>query len=201
VLRFLFRLFTRLEVRGLENAPPGGPLVVILNHLGHLDPPLALAILPWTVEPIALSDLYDVPVTGQLIRLYGAIPVHRDQLDREVIRRAIQVLEEGRVLMLAPEARMSLTGALERARPGAAYLALRCGAPLLPIAITGTETAYSAWKRLRRPKLTVTIGQPFVLPPVEFRGGHRRERLEAATETMMRRIAELLPAEYRGVYG
>lgn len=200
LLRLLFGLFSQLEVRGLENLPAGGPLVVIINHLGHLDPPLVLAVLPWPVEPIALSDLYNVPVTGQLIRLYGAIPVHRGQFDREVIRRAIRVLEDGKVLLLAPEARMSLSGALERARPGAAYLALRCGAPLLPIAITGTETALSELRRLRRPTLTLTIGQPFALPRVELKGSHRRERLEAATETMMSRIAELLPQEYRGVY-
>lgn len=201
LFRLLFGLLTRLEVEGLENVPSHGPLIVVFNHLGHLDAALLIAVLPWPVEGIALADLYRVPVTGQLLRLYGAIPVHRDEFDRQVIRRALRALGEGKVLVLAPEARMSVTGALERARPGAAYFALRSGAPILPVAITGPERAYAKWKRLRRPRLTVTIGRPFVLPSYGGGSPTRHEKLAEATDEIMRRIAELLPPEYRGVYG
>ncbi len=201
LLRLLFRLLTRWEVKGIENLPESGPLVVAFNHLAHLDAPLLVATLPWPLEGIALADLYHVPVTGQFLRLYGAIPVHRDEFDREVIRRGLEVLATGKVLALAPEARMSRTGALERARHGAAYFALRSRAPILPLAITGTERAYSEWKRLRRPRLTVNIGRPFTPPPYESKGEARRRQLEEVTEEIMRRIAELLPPEYRGVYG
>jgi len=199
VLRGFFRLFTRLEVTGLEHVPSGGPLIVVFNHLGHLDGPLIVATMPWPIEGIALSDLYRVPVTGQLLRLYGTIPVHRDEIDRRVIKQALAVLAEGKVLALAPEARMSRTGALEKARGGAAYFALRSGAPVLPVAITGTEKVYSEWRRLRRPRLTVTIGEPFHLP--RFTGRARREQLAKASDEIMHRIAALLPPEYRGVYG
>jgi cytidylate kinase len=201
LLRLLFRLFTRLEVRGLENVPMGGPLLVAFNHLAHLDGPLLLASLPWPVEGIGLADLYRVPITGQLLRLYGTIPVHRDQFDREVIRRALQVLAEGKVLALAPEARMSLTGALERARHGVAYLALRSGAPILPVGITGTERALSELRRLRRPRLTVTIGELLVMPPRASDARARRQQVAELTDEVMYRIAALLPSEYRGVYG
>jgi 1-acyl-sn-glycerol-3-phosphate acyltransferase len=201
LMRILLRIFTRWEASGLENLPPGGPLIVAINHLGHLDAPLVIATLPWPVEAVALSDLFRVPVTGQLLRLYGVIPVHRDQFDRQVIRRALQVLDEGKVLILAPEARMSLTGALERARNGVAYLALRSGAPILPVALTGPEKAYAEWMRLRRPRLTVTIGKPFTLPPYQSKGSARREQLAEATDEIMYRLAALLPSEYRGVYG
>lgn len=200
-LRMLLRLFTHLEIKGLENLPQGGPLLVTFNHLAHLDGPLLIAAFPWPVEGIALAELYRVPITGQFLRLYGTIPVHRDQFDREVIRRALRVLAEGKVLALAPEAGMSLTGALRRARRGAAYFALRSGAPILPVAISGTEKMYSEWRRLRRPRLTVTIGRVFTLPPCEGASRTRRQRLTEATEEIMRRIAELLPPEYRGVYG
>ena len=245
LLRFLFRLFTKWEVTGMENVPEGfkpsprpahesfmrlwwqvvspqahkelnrkagrqlargevfkgGPLVIAFNHLAHLDALLLAATLPWPLEGIALADLYRVPVTGQFLRLYGTIPVHRDEFDREVVRRGLRVLAEGKVLALAPEARMSRTGALERARHGAAYFALRSGAPILPVAITGTERAYSAWRHLRRPRLIVNIGQPFAPPPYESKGEARRRQLEELTEEIMRRIAELLPPEYRGAYG
>jgi cytidylate kinase len=200
LLRLLFRLFTRLEVRGLENVPTGGPLLVAFNHLAHLDAPLVMAWLPWPVEGIALEDLYHVPITGQLLRLYGTIPVHRDQFDREVIRRALQVLAEGKVLALAPEARMSLSGALERARHGVAYLALRSGAPILPVGITGTERALSELRRLQRPRLTVTIGELLITPPWASDAQARRQQVAELTDEIMHRIAALLPPEYRGVY-
>ena len=201
VLRVFLRLCTRLEIKGLDNIPQGGPLLVAFNHLAHLDAALVLALVPQPVEGIALADLYRVPITGQLLRLYGTIPVHRDQFDREVIRRALQVLAEGRILALAPEARMSLTGALERARQGVAYLALRSGAPILPVALTGTEHVPSDLKRLRRPRLTVTFGEPFVPPPRASKPQVRRQQVAELTDEIMHRIAALLPPEYRGVYG
>lgn len=201
LLRLLLRLFTHLEVRGLENVPAGGPLLVAFNHLAHLDAPLVLALLPWPVEAIGLVDLYRVPVTGQLLRLYGIIPVHRDQFDRQVIRRALQVLAEGGVLALAPEARQSLTGALERARRGVAYLALRSGAPVLPVALTGTENVPSDLKRLRCPRLTVTFGEPIAPPPRASKPQARRQQMAELTDEIMHRIAAMLPPEYRGVYG
>ncbi len=201
LLRGFFCCCTRLEVRGTEHIPLGGGIVVAMNHLGHLDPLLIIAALPRESEVIALADLYRVPVTGQAIRLYDAIPVQRDQLDRNVIRRSLAVLQEGKPLILAPEARQSLTGALETARHGAAYLAWHADVPVLPVAITGTAAseAYAAFRRLQRPRLTITFGPPFRLPPPEARMS-RGDYLELATEQIMRRIAALLPTKYRGYY-
>jgi 1-acyl-sn-glycerol-3-phosphate acyltransferase len=190
----------RVEVRGLENCPRDGPLIVALNHLAHIDAPLVMATLPCEMEVIALADLYRVPVTGQLLRLYGTIPVHRGEYDREVIRRSLEVLAEGKVLALAPEARMSVTGALEKARDGVAWLAIRSHAPILPVAITGTEQAHTAWRQRRRPKLTVTVGPVYTPPEIEGSGATRREQLARITDELMRRIAAMLPPEYRGVY-
>jgi 1-acyl-sn-glycerol-3-phosphate acyltransferase len=200
IFRFLLRLLSHWEVHGSENLPQGGPLLVVFNHIAHLDGPLVMASLPWEVEGVALADLYDVPVTGQLLRLYGTIPIHRDVYDREIIRRALQVLGSGRVLAIAPEARMSPTFSLERGRSGAAYLALRAQVPILPIGLTGTETVISSLSRLRRPHLTVSIGPPFVLEGPLRKGSGRRPQLETARDQIMQHIAALLPAEYRGVY-
>ena len=78
--------------------------------------------------------------------------------------------------------------------------ALRSGAAVLPIGLTGTEAVYSAWRRLQRPRLTVNIGAPFYLPGPLARGAERRPQLDSAREEIMRHIAALLPPAYRGVY-
>lgn len=200
LLRFLFRLLTRPEVRGLVRVPMVGPLLVAFNHLAHLDGPLIVAFLPREVESIALSDLHEVPVTGQLLRLYGTIPVHRDEFDRVVLRRALGVLDEGKALALAPEARMSVTGGLERARHGVAYLALRSGAPVLPIALTGTELIPRALRRLQRAPVTMTVGEVYNPPARARDSALRRAQVEEVTESIMLRIAALLPPQYRGEY-
>jgi 1-acyl-sn-glycerol-3-phosphate acyltransferase len=127
--------------------------------------------------------------------------VHRDAYDREVLRQALGVLAEGKALGLAPEARQSPTCTLERGRRGAAYLAIKSGAPILPIGLTGTETVYSSLPRFRRPRLTVNIGPLFRLEGPLKRGPQRQAQLDQARDALMLRIAALLPLEYRGVYG
>ena len=198
----IVRLLTQTTVSGREHLPGGGPLLVVFNHLGHLDAGVIIASVPYNLEAIALSDLYRVPVTGQMLRLYGVIPVQRDVFDRSVVERAIGVLSTGGILFLAPEARMSMTGALEKARGGAAYLALKTGAPILPIALTGTENTrvYGSWKARRRPLITMTIGEVLRLPDLPLRGPERKQSLAEASRIIMAHIAALLPPAYRGVY-
>lgn len=201
-LRALFRLATRLEISGLADVPARGPLVVAFNHLGYSDPVLMIAYLPECPEIIGLADLLEIRGLGAAMRAYGAIPIHRDQFDRAVVERALRVLESGKMLAMAPEARMTRSGALERARLGAAYLAAKANAPVLPVALAGTENEaiFRAWRAGRRPKLTVAFGRPFRLGDVPLAGPGRRDALREAADEIMRRIADMLPARYRGVY-
>jgi 1-acyl-sn-glycerol-3-phosphate acyltransferase len=197
-LRGFIRLTTRLRVDGLDNIPRNNAAIIAFNHLGHLDPLLVCAFAPRAPEFVALADLLDVPGTGLALRAYGAILVHRDEYDRKVIRAALDVLNRGGLLALAPEARASPTATLERGREGAAYLALKSGAPVVPVGITGTENVYGAWRKRQRPYIDMTVGAPFHLPAQP--GADRREALEEAHAAIMKRIAQLLPAEYRGYW-
>jgi 1-acyl-sn-glycerol-3-phosphate acyltransferase len=196
------RCLTHTTVSGRGNLPSSGPLLIVFNHLGHLDAALIMSVVPWPVEAVALSDLLEVPVTGQILRMYGVIAVNRDVYDRSVVQMMLAVLNNGGIMALAPEARQSVTGALEKARDGAAYLALKTKAPILPVALTGTENAafYATWKRLRRPRLTVTFGPVMRLPDLPLEGAKRKESLSQASTLIMSQLAALLPEQYRGVY-
>lgn len=198
-LILLFKILTRWEVEGRDNLPPGGPLLVVFNHLGHLDPALLIATLPWRITGLAVAGLREVPVTGCLLRLGGAIWVNRGHYDREALRKALAVLKRGDVLVIAPEGRISVTGALERGKTGPVFLAQRANVPILPIGITGTEEAPEKLKRFQRPHLRVIIGPVFRLPE-HPPGRSRKEQLRANSDFIMRRLAELLPEKYRGVY-
>lgn len=199
--RLLLRMLVRLEVDGLEHFPKTGPVLVVFNHLGDGDVVALLGVLPVEMDFLAKIDMSDdMPLIARLAALYGVIWVHRGRPDRRALRCGLDALADGRFLGVAPEARYSLTGALEPATEGAAFLALQSGVPVVPVALMGTENAnlYPNLKRLRRPKVQVRIGQPFhaELQP----GESRRDAIARITEEMMCRLARMLEPAYRGVY-
>jgi 1-acyl-sn-glycerol-3-phosphate acyltransferase len=197
-LRGFIRLTTHLHIEGLHNIPQSDAAILAFNHLGHLDPMLVCAFAPRVPEFIALADLLDVPGTGLALRTYGVILTHRGEFDRQVLRAALDTLNRGNLLALAPEARQSPSAALEKGREGTAYLALKSGAPIVPVGITGTQNIYAAWRKWQRPNVGMMVGAPFHLSAQP--GASRREALEATHAVIMKHIAQLLPVEYRGYW-
>ncbi|MCC7360202.1 MAG: 1-acyl-sn-glycerol-3-phosphate acyltransferase [Anaerolineales bacterium] len=192
--RLLARLLLRISVRGVEQVPPAGPLLVTINHLGGADPFLCLAYVPRPLTIAGKREILGWPLLGPVARAYGMIPLARGEPDRATLRLLLDRLAGGAAVLIAPEGRESHTGALEVGKTGPAFLAQHADCAVLPVAITGTawRGVLPAWKRLRRPPVSVTIGAPYRLPP----GLPRR----AAADYLMRRLAALLPPEYRGVY-
>jgi 1-acyl-sn-glycerol-3-phosphate acyltransferase len=192
--RAVSRALLRLSVRGAENVPLTGPLLLTMNHLGGADPVLVVGHAPRPVAVTGKAEILRWPIINAVVAAYGMIPIRRGEPDRAALDRLLQVLSAGQALLIAPEGRESLTGALEPGKGGPAFLALHAGVPILPVAITGTawKLVLPAWRRLRRPCVTLTFGQPYWLAP-----GTRRHE---AADRIMRQIAALLPAEYRGVY-
>ncbi len=155
LFRFLFCVFRRWEVRGLENFPVAGPVVVAANHVSYLDPIVLGCALPRQVFFMAKKELFRYPLLGPLLRRLGAFPVDRERADRQAVRKALEILKEGRVLGIFPEGRRSRTGEILPPYAGAAYFAARAGVPVCPVALEGTTKLFG--------KLRVTVGAPFFL--------------------------------------
>lgn len=200
VLRIWIRLACCLQVTGRENLPSEGPFLVLSNHLGSMDPLIVVALVPARLRLVgmAASSHRNDFFVGWLMNKCGAIWVRRGEADRRAIRQMVEALESSRVLGMSPEGTRSRTGALIRAKTGAAYIATRANVTLQPVALTGTEKVFLALKRLRRARVTVTYGPPFRLPP--RRKESRREHLDYCTELIMARLASMLPPAYRGYY-
>ncbi len=197
LMRLAVWTFGRYEVIGVERVPLSGPLLVVANHLHNADPPLLGASIPRRIRFMAKQELFTKRPWGFFVRLFGAFPVRRFEADLQALRRAEQLLREGWAVGMFPEGHRSHGRGLQAPFPGTALIALRSRAPVLPVAITGTEAIRSPLVLLRKPRIRVVIGEPFTLS-----GGERitGEQVRAATEAIMQRIAALLPEEYRGVY-
>ena len=190
----------KFEVVGKENVPLEGPLILASNHLNNADPPMVALAVPRRPTFMAKQEMIKWPIIGPAFRIYGAFPVRRGEADLSALRTATEIVNSGAMLVMFPEGTRSRTGGLTKGHPGTALVALRTGAPVLPVAITGSEGLTWPWIFLRPwsvKHIKVTIGQPFRLPPVERVNS---EATAAATDVIMRRIAALLPERYRGVY-
>lgn len=198
LMRLALRALSRWEVEGAEMVPKEGPFVLISNHLSLVDPPLLSASIPRRIIFMAKEEAYRSFPMGLGVRAFGAFPVRRGEPDRRALRRAEEVLRRGEVLGMFPEGTRSQNAQMQRAYPGTCFIALRSGALILPVGITGTERIEGLYWLFQRPAITVRIGEPFHL--LSQRKRLSSSELEALTEAMMRKVAKLLPESYQGVY-
>jgi 1-acyl-sn-glycerol-3-phosphate acyltransferase len=195
VLRPIAFLTSRFQVEGLDNIPASGPVILAMNHIHWMDIPLASLHVPRVTHYMAKIELFSAPLLGGFIRKLGAFPVRRGEGDREAIRMSERILAEGRILVIFPEGHRSGNGVLLKAHPGAGYIALRTGAPVIAVAVSGTQQIFKRF----RPTVTIRYSKPFT---VQLGDGKRtRDSTTAVTNQIMYQIAALLPPEARGPYG
>jgi len=210
-LRPLARLVvaSRYDVRvtGAEHVPPDGPVILAANHASNLD---AIVIGAWLMPKLGRrihwlgkKELFAWPIVGWTAAHGGVHPVDRGSADLEAFRLAQRILDEGNILFVFPEGTRSRDGSLQEARDGLAVLALRSGAPIVPLGIAGSYKVWPRGQKLPHPggRVTVRVGRPF-RPADELPAGTDRRTAKGLTTTMiMDRIAALLPQSQRGVYG
>ena len=198
VLGFIY--VRKYVVEGRENVPKDGGLIVASNHLNNADPPFIALALGRPPIFMAKKEMLELPIAGPLFRAWGTFPVRRGEADLGAIREATSVVDRGELLLMFPEGTRSRDARLAKGHPGTGLIALRTGAPVLPVAISGSEVA--KWpaifvKPRSVPQIKVVIGRPFTLErPQRVNGPAAKE----ATETIMQHIADLLPESYRGAY-
>ena len=201
IFRGIFRLLGRVAITGKEHIPLGQRYVVAMNHVSIFDPPLAGAFWPEQLEIIGASDVFQKPGQGQILKLYGVIPVHRGDYDRALFTKIISVIKAGYPLLIAPEGGRSHVPAMQRAMPGIAYIVEQTRVPVVPAGLVGTTEDF--WQRARRgerPALEIRIGKPITLPDIATKGAAKHEARQHNADLVMRHLAGLLPEEYRGVY-
>lgn len=194
----LFKLLTHLQVTGLDKVPTTGPVIISPNHLHMLDIPLVGMCTRRRSVILAADKWRGKPGGWVMERVTQIIYVARGEVDREALSESLKVLKAGGVLAVAPEGTRSRQRGLQEGHEGAAYLASRTGALIIPIAVWGHEMTFQEWRRLRRPRISVVFCNPISLPSSAARA--RSEELHRYTEQIMLAIAREMPAEYRGVY-
>ncbi len=205
LLLALTRLLLRMRVEGTENVPLEGGLLVLSNHLHNADPLLIAIACPRPVHFMAKRELMTIPVIGRIIRFGGTFAVDRGRADRTAIRRSEATLRQGIALGMFPEGSRSRSRQIERTMPGAGLIALRGDAPIVPVAITGSERlplngSKGSAKGHRGPHhrgVRIFFGEPFRLPATI---DGKRTTADQAIELAMRKVAEMLPDAYRGIY-
>jgi len=194
LLRSFFQLYFRLlhlvEFSGREQIPAHGPVILCANHASYFDSMLVALCTRRRVRFLIYHTFYDHPLFGFFVRSCGAIPVTQRGLDKEGLAAALAALQKGEVLGIFPEGSLSPTGLPTPARPGAALLAARSGAPLVPITIAGAFFVYPKGDKSPKPG---TI-QVKIHPPIAIDPGQAKDKgyLQQVSDELMARIGKTL---------
>lgn len=202
IIRLILRLIARVELSGRENLPAAKGYVIASNHIGRLDAALVYYALDRHDIIMLIAEKYRKNAFWRwLAKQVDGIFIDRFNPDIRALREAMKRLQRGGVLAIAPEGTRSKTGTLIEAKPGGIYLAWKSGAPILPVAVTGTQDAVVKERltHLKRLNIKVTMGPAFTLPQ-EAKGKDREALLQEYTDEVMCQIAALMPEEMRGEY-
>ena len=200
-IRFLVRTLTKFKVENQERLPKTGGVLITTNHLSRLDTPILLAITDREDLVAIIAKKYqEKPFFKWVLEKVGTMVwMDRTATDFSAMREALDQLRHGAIVGVAPEGTRSreLLGLLE-GKPGAALMAARASVPIVPVGIIGSEEINAHFLKLKRPPVTVWVGEPYMLPELDQED--RQGWLSRNTDEIMCRIAALLPPKYRGFY-
>ncbi|MFZ2095250.1 MAG: lysophospholipid acyltransferase family protein [Anaerolineales bacterium] len=198
-IKSLTRLICNVDDTQLSHVPDHGPLIIACNHVNFMEVPVLYTHLqPRAVTGFAKAETWDNPAMGFLFNLWGAIPIQRGEADTNAFKSALNALQQGKILAIAPEGTRSGHGRLGRGQPGVVVLAEYSQAPILPLVYFGGERLRDNINRFKRTDFNIRVGRLFKLkfPATKL----NRELRNIIVQEIMYQIALLLPVEYRGYY-
>ena len=190
MLRMMFQFVMKMEVKGLENFPLDGPVVVACNHVTNFDVFPMQFSLPRPIFYMAKAELFKFWIMDVALRDLGAFPVYRGEKDQWAMKHARKVLENGQTLGMFPEGTRNKGRGLGVAKTGTARMAIDANCPIVPMVLTGTDRFFKQFPH--RAPVTVKL-----LPPLLPRSG---ETPLSLTDRLMFSMAAALPEDMRGVY-
>ena len=178
-------LLYRVRIDGRENLPATGGFVLAPSHRSMMDILFTARVTPRRVRFMGKASLFKVPVLGAFFSALGGFPVARDGTDRKAVRDSVTMLEAGDVLCVYPEGTRQHGPKIQPLQPGAAYLAIRAGVPIVPVGMAGTEEIMRARKSPipRFGRVTIVVGEPLV-PEARASGVVARDKVDALTVTL-----------------
>jgi 1-acyl-sn-glycerol-3-phosphate acyltransferase len=203
VVNFAFNRITallcRINADQLALIPAKGPLLIVANHVNFLEFPVLISRMgSRPVTGYGKIETWDNPILGYIFDVLEIIPIRRGTADVTALRDGLQALKEGKILAIAPEGTRSGHGRLQQGHPGVVLLALRSGAPILPLVYFGGEEFWDNLRRLRRTNFDIVVGKPFYLHTEGIKVTQAvRQQM---TDEIMWQLAALLPSVYRGHY-
>lgn len=198
-IKIFFKVFTRVDARGVENIPEKGGVIIAVNHTGRMEIFLTFIMTNRKdVTGLAAEKYEDIWITRYLIEAIDGIFLDRYNPDYGALKKALVYLKKGWVLGIAPEGTRSPTLSLTEGKQGVAFLAAKSGVPVIPVGIIIPKDTFWQVLKLRRPQIIITFGKAFSLPPLIRK--ERESQLQSGTEEIMCHIAALLPTDMHGFY-
>jgi len=180
----LMRVLFRIEHKGRENIPQDGPLLIVGNHNTYFDPFWIAVRIYRTVRFMAWDKIFEIPLAGRLFRWLGAFPVSLDKPESSALKNCLKVLRQGEALMIFPEGGRSPDGQLLPFKEGAAHLAMKMGAVILPVVVHGGERVWGPRMILPLPRKVWVEYLPAIQP----------EQFAPSVEGLTRQIRETIRA-------
>jgi 1-acyl-sn-glycerol-3-phosphate acyltransferase len=199
VMKFILFVMCNIDKKALKAVPCQGPMILIGNHINSLDVLVALAFsYPRKVFFMVKKEAFGNPFLRFLFNTWGSIPVNRGTSDFQALNKAADALNQGYFFAIAPEGTRTKDGRLIQAHTGVVVIALKSKAMIMPVVQYGGEKFYENIKKLRRTKVTIKVGEPFMICPSSAYPDKKERRL--IVDEIMYQMAGLLPAGYRGYY-
>ncbi len=197
--KHIVRVLCRVDDSQWHKFPDKGPLIMAVNHINFMEMPLMYThLVPRPITAFVKSDGWQNPFLRWIFDLWGAIPLQRGVADMTAVRAGLRALDEGEILVIAPEGTRSGDGRLLQGHPGIVTMALKADVPILPVVYYGQEDFWPNVYRLRRTDYHINVGRPFYLDRGDARVS--KEVRRQMTDEIMYQLAGLLPEKNRGYY-